>query len=144
MFRPHHQRTIGLLAVAGYLLALVVSNLTHVHLHALGDAGRVHVCSTAHGKAEHDDHHHDHDRCAAHDVTLTEASSHEHGELPAGDDDCNICRFLGRPILLVKPFELAEVSAPVTALLAMQAPAVQPIVVIDTHARAPPVAAPQI
>ncbi len=139
MLRPHHQRTIGLLAVAGYLLALVVSNLSHVHVHALGDAGRVHACS-AHGEAEHD---HDHDRCASHEVALTEDSSHEHGEVPAADDDCNICRFLGRPILLVKPFELAEISAPVTPLLAMQAPAVQPIVVIETHARAPPAAAPQ-
>ena len=64
------------------------------------------------------------------------------GTLPTPhDDDCNICQFLGRPILAVTPFELAETSEHVVPLPADAMPDVQPIVVVATQARAPPGAA---
>jgi hypothetical protein len=48
---------------------------------------------------------------------------------------------LGRPILLVEPFELTDASEPVVPLPALEEPAVRPVLLVVTHARAPPYAA---
>jgi hypothetical protein len=141
------KRATSLLAAAVYLLAIALSSLSHVHVHALGDgsrgaghsdhcAGHAHDCE--HADADHlaGDHHEDGD-------DATQPASHTPaGHSPtAHDDDCNICQFLGRPILAVTPFALAETSEHVVPLPADAMPDLQPIVVVATQARAPPGAA---
>jgi hypothetical protein len=132
MVRHRIERMTRLLSATAYLLALVASNLPHVHVHALAEAGPNHSCATAIGD---DLAHHDH---SGDDDATVEGRCHEPADVPASDDDCNICRFLGRPILLVRPFELAEISEQVIPLPAMRAPAVQPIILVVMQARAPP------
>jgi hypothetical protein len=143
MPRQPLQRATTLLAAAAYLLALVASNLSHVHVHPLVDA-EFDACSqatTTEGFARCVQ---DADRNADPDGTVHDAH-HGSGEAPASHhDDCNICRFLGRPILLVKPFELTDASEPVVSLPALGEPALRPVIVVVTHARAPPNAAPII
>ncbi|HEY2839322.1 MAG TPA: hypothetical protein VGJ26_09245 [Pirellulales bacterium] len=138
------KRTTSLLAATAYLLAIVFSNLFHFHQHALGDAGPVHICEGASGHA-HPNHagHEGADHCASLD-DCDDDQSHEHDGSPTSDDDCSVCRFLGRPIQGVRPFEIAEVSGQVTTLPAMRAPAVLPVSLVITQARAPPYATPSI
>ena len=152
------KRATTLLAAAVYLLAIALSSLTHVHMHALGDA------SHGEGASEHcAGYAHDHDHA---DVDHLAGDHHEdEGDAPqslgirrlgqqgtrrtapsghtplAHEDDCHICQFLGRPILAVTPFALEETSEHVVPLPAEAMPDVQPIVVVATQARAPPVAA---
>ncbi len=148
------KRATSLLAAAVYLLAIVLSSLSHVHVHALGDdshgAGRSEYCA-GHGEhcAEHanDCDHADADHLAADHHEDGDDATQQASRTPAGhsplshDDECNICQFLGRPILAVTPFALAETSEHVVPLPAEAMPDLQPIVVVATQARAPPGAA---
>jgi hypothetical protein len=150
MRRSQSKRTTSLWAAAVYLLAIALSSVSHVHVHALADGGHEEcatACATLCGSATHD---HDHDHDAAEDVAHDEQgvhdeyASHEPAETPAHDDDCNICQFLGRPLLAVTPFAVAETSEHVVPLPAARVPVVRPIVVVVTHARAPPHVAPVV
>jgi hypothetical protein len=143
------KRATSLLAAAVYLLAIALSSLSHVHVHALGDA--------SHGSAHSDHcagHAHAGDHADADQLAVDNDCDHHDADddaaQPAGhsptshEDDCNICQFLGRPILAVTPFELAETSEHVVPVPADAMPDVQPIVVVATQARAPPGAASSI
>jgi hypothetical protein len=135
MLRRRLHRTTSLLGAAAYLLALIASNASHVHTHALGDGPD--SCGTA--SSHHESAHHDHD---CHDEGTLAGLCHSPVDVPTSDEEnCNICQFLGRPILLVEPFELTEASEPVVPLPALEEPAVRPILLVVTHARAPPYAA---
>ncbi len=120
------------MSTVAYLLALVASNLSHDHVHALAEADPAHACATADGdNVDHRGHGDDHDATLA-------GRCHEPAGVPTSDDDCSICRFLGRPIQLVTLCELPEVSGQVTPLASSQAPAVELVVLVVTQARAPP------
>jgi hypothetical protein len=148
MRRPIIQRATNLFAAWAYLLAIVLSSASHVHVHALGEA--------SHGEASE---HVSTGHCSAHDHDCDDHDSHHHAAPHAGedhdaarpchapladDDDCQICQFLGRPILAVTPFALVENSECVVPVRTVTAPRVQPIVVVATQARAPPSVAPAI
>ena len=134
MRRPTIRRATNAFAAWAYLLAIVLSNASHVHVHALGEAshatvGEGHCCAHDHGGEDLAADHH--------------AGEHGDARKPcraplADDDDCQICQFLGRPILAVTPFVLAENSERVVPVRTAAAPLVQSIVVVATQARAPP------
>jgi hypothetical protein len=143
MRRQQFRSATSLFAAAAYLLAIALSSLSHVHVHPLADGSHETAVTDHCGAHGHDgDHHCDHDQGIATDGDADDHDSHDAGHSPlAHDDDCNICQFLGRPILAVTPFALAETSEPVSPLPTVAAPEVQPIVVVATQARAPPHAA---
>ncbi|HEY4310969.1 MAG TPA: hypothetical protein VGN12_16075 [Pirellulales bacterium] len=153
MRRQQFRSATSLFAAAAYLLAIALSSLSHVHVHPLADGSHETAVADHCGAHNHDgDHHCDHDQGIAIDSVAVDSDavdwaadghdSHDAGHSPlAHDDDCNICQFLGRPILAVTPFALSETSEPVSPLPTAAAPEAQPIVVVATQARAPPRAA---
>lgn len=149
--RPRTHRATKLFAAWAYLLTIVFSNASHVHVHALGEASHAvvighchhHDCDDQACEDQASDHHAADPHAFAHDDTDHDAAKPCHAPL-ADDDDCQICQFLGRPILAVTPFELVENSEHVVPLRTVSAPRVQPIVVVATQARAPPIVAPSI
>jgi hypothetical protein len=142
MRRQQFQSATSLFAAAAYLLAIALSSLSHVHVHPLADGSHETAVAEHCGAHGHDgDHHCDHQPGNAAECDDGH-DSHDAGHSPlAHDDDCSICQFLGRPILAVTPFTVAETSEPVSPLPTAAAPEVQPIVVVATQARAPPGAA---
>lgn len=124
-------------AALAYLLAIVASSVSHVHFHALAGSNSVCTASEHHSACDHE---HEADPRSAHSEHSNSASS-EHGETPTGDDDCNICRFLCRPVLQVTLFEIVESFERIASLPAEALPEVSPTVIRAAQARAPPFAA---
>lgn len=140
MRRLRASRLTNWFAAVAYALAIVASSVSHVHFHALADSATECVTRLAHHHGDCD-HEHDSEHDSDHPLAGHEGTSTGH-EAPTGhDDDCNICRFLSRPVLQVTPFEIDESRERVAPVAAVSLPEIRPTVLCVAQARAPPTAA---
>lgn len=118
------RKSISLLMLVAWPVAMLVASVSHDHAHSHGEA----ECPDAVASSTHDhdhahhhghshgseDHHHSHDGCHSHhdDAVMAEHSCDHPSEPLPHDHDCESCRFLGIPamsIAVTVPSQIPEV-----------------------------------